>query len=323
MTCPVCSSTDTKYLFESQDTHGRHVNSDEKFSIYCCKKCSAAFLGGIAIDDDYYRKYYDKGYYEVPSAGNKTLLNRVLQAMFSFSIRQKEKLMLKYSRTKRPLSIIDIGCGNGDFLLRLPKEKFETHGIEINKDGYEICQQKGIHAYNQEIQRIDFQGKTFDIATMWHVLEHVKEPVEMLKAIRKILNDDGILMFQVPNRDSYGFRWGKKHWFHLDSPRHLIHFNRRSIKKLCELSGFEIIAIKNEFYDYPLDLFWSLRKSPLIFLVVPLYPFFKIASQETITVICRKETEADVAWFENMKNDRAASGDVVSTAEHYRNKLTN
>lgn len=294
MTCPVCSSTNTIFIFKSQDTHGRHVNSEENFLIYRCKNCSAAFLGGAAIDEDYYRKYYEEGYYEDAPVRQKGLLQRILHSMFSFSIRQKEKIICRYATKTRPLSVIDIGCGNGDFLLQLPKGIFQTYGVEINKDGCEICRRKGIRVYNQELHQIDFEGKTFDVATMWHVLEHVENPVMMLKSIRRILNDQGILIFQVPNCDSYGFRWGRKNWFHLDSPRHLIHFNLRSIKKLCGSSGFEIKAIKNEYYDYPLDLFWSLRKSPLIFLAVPLYPFFKIASRETLTVICKKNEDPEV-----------------------------
>ena len=108
-----------------------------------------------------------------------------------------------------------------------------------------------------------------------------------LKKIREILSKKGVLIFQIPNIDSLGFRLGKKLWFHLDLPRHLILHNRKSIEWLCKKTGFEIKYIKYEYYDYPLDLFWSLRKSLLKYLVYPIYPIIKYFSREHLTFICK------------------------------------
>ena len=110
--------------------------------------------------------------------------------------------------------ILDIGCGNGDFLSKLDSSRVERYGIEINKRGCEMCLRRGLRAYNQELTNIDFQDKKFDVITLWHVLEHTEKPMELLNKIYQILKKDGVLAFITPNTDSFGFKWGKENWFH-------------------------------------------------------------------------------------------------------------
>ena len=196
--------------------------------------------------------------------------------------------MTKAAGFKRKISILDIGCGEGNFLSYLDSKKFDKTGIEINNEGYKATKIKGINVFNQDISGVNFDGKKFDVISLWHVLEHIKEPKLLFENIKKNLNNNGIVIFQIPNTGSIGFKYGKKNWFHMDSPRHLMLYNIKSVKKLCELTGFKIVSIKNEFYDYPLDLFWSIRKSSIKFLVYPLYPMFKFFSKEHLTFICKK-----------------------------------
>lgn len=151
-----------------------------------------------------------------------------------------------------------------------------------------LCKSKKINIYNKAIELIDFGEKKFDVITLWHVIEHLENPLKTIRKACKILSDNGILVFQVPNNGSLGFKCGKKYWFHLDSPRHLMIPNIKTINYLCTKNGLKIIRVINEFYDYPLDLFWSVRKSPIRFIVYPFYPIFKLLSKEHSTFICRK-----------------------------------
>lgn len=106
--------------------------------------------------------------------------------------------------------------------------------------------------------------------------------------IKRILKKDGILVISTPNTDCLGFKYGKSHWFHLDVPRHLILYNRKSLEYLLNKAGFKIIREKNIFYDFPLDLFWSIRKSWMKYFIYPFYPIFKYLSKETLLFICKK-----------------------------------
>lgn len=289
MRCNLCNSNEVVFLFNAQNIHGRHLLDKKKaFRIFRCSKCESIFVSGVEINDQYYKKYYPRGYYN-ENYDSKKPLSWILDFLVRFSFKKKRDLILKNVQlVDKKWKILDIGCGNGAFLSKLDSSKVERYGIEINKDGYETCLSKGLRVYNQELTGIDFQDKKFDVVTLWHVLEHIEKPRELLNKIYQILKEDGILAFITPNTDSFGFRWGKENWFHLDAPRHLILYNQKNVSWLLGKSGFKIIGMKNEFYDFPLDLFWSLRKSTMRFLVYPLYPVFKFFSREHLTFVCKK-----------------------------------
>lgn len=284
--CALCRSEKIKKIFISQNKHGRHLlDSEDTFDVFSCLECGCIFLEKLDIDSEYYKKYYESGYYENTPG---SLLSKLLNLLSSFLVYGKQRLILANLKKKDSILILDVGCGAGNFLLKLDAEKFIKNGVEINREGADMCRKRGLEIYDRNLMDIDFENKKFDAITLWHVLEHLSHPVEMLKKIRTILFDEGVLIFEVPNTDSFGFKYGRENWFHLDSPRHLMLYNERSVARLCELSGFKVIGIRSSFFDYPLDLFWSVRKSPIRYLVYPLYPIAKFFSKETLTFVCKK-----------------------------------
>ena len=96
---------------------------------------------------------------------------------------------------------------------------------------------------------------------MWHVLEHIKDPEKFIQRISTLLNKNGVFIFEVPNRNSLGFRWTKRKWYHLDTPRHLFHYNLRSMKRLMEGHGLQIIQYSGNAIEYWQDLSVSIYKS--------------------------------------------------------------
>jgi 2-polyprenyl-3-methyl-5-hydroxy-6-metoxy-1,4-benzoquinol methylase len=213
-----------------------------------------------------------------------------MMSLFSdISIGLKESRILKFVScpANAKLKILDIGCGSGEFLAGIDSDRFEKYGLEINLEGVDKCREKNIEVINRDIKNSGFNTGSFDVITMWHVLEHLDKPVDLLLEVRRILKSNGVLVISTPNTDSLGFRYGRDNWFHLDSPRHLILYNFKSLEYLLRRTGFKIIEKRNTFYDFPLDLFWSLRKSRARYFIYPLYPIFKIISKETILLICR------------------------------------
>lgn len=284
--CALCRGEKIEKILISQNKHGRHLlDSEDTFDVFSCLECGCIFLEKLDIDGEYYKKYYESGYYENTTG---SLFSKLLNLLSGFLVYRKQKLILTSLKKSDGISILDIGCGAGGFLLKLDAKKFIKSGVEINQEGVAICRKSGLEIYDRNLMDIDFKDKKFDAITMWHVLEHLSHPVEMLKKIYTILSDDGVLIFEVPNTDSFGFRYGQADWFHLDSPRHLMLYNERSIKKLCELSGFKVTSTWSSFFDFPLDLFWSVRKSPLRYVIYPFYPIAKFFSKETLTFVCKK-----------------------------------
>ncbi|OIO35450.1 MAG: hypothetical protein AUJ74_06215 [Candidatus Omnitrophica bacterium CG1_02_44_16] len=289
MKCPLCDTQNSIKQFDTGNVHGRHVfDAQDHFELYRCAECGVFFLSNVIVNDTYYKKYYPKNYYN--EAQELGWIKIPLEWLNRFSFQQKESSILKCLNNKEngKLRILDVGCGRGDFLGFLNKDIYETHGIEINPQGYAICQQKNIHVYNQGLKQIHFEDRSFDIITLWHVIEHLQAPKEMLTEIRRILKDTGVLVIATPNTASLGFKVGQSRWFHLDSPRHIILYNQNSMKKLLDEFGFNIACAVNSFFDYPLDLFWSLRILVWKILALPFYIPLKILSRETLMFVCTK-----------------------------------
>lgn len=288
MECKICNSQDAKVIFVSQNVHGRHILSNDKFNICQCSECGIIFPETL-VNSEYYSKYYPKDYYENDIKNG--FVNWLLILFSKIVIRFKEFDIVKDSGFKGcgNIKILDIGCGSGEFLSNINPTRFEKYGVEINPEGVRKCKEKKLNVFAAQLKDAKFEPGSFDVITMWHVLEHLDNPRDLLREAHRVLKSRGILIIATPNTDSLGFKYGIKNWFHLDSPRHLILYNRKATRLLLECMGFKVKHFRNYFYDYPLDLFWSVRQSKLKYLVYPFYFFYKIFSREALTVIAVKD----------------------------------
>lgn len=256
--CKLCSSDDTEPLFTAQNTHGRHVLGQQHFKVHQCSSCGVAFLE-VDINKEYYKNYYYKNYYD--DTINNWLVSGAIKLLGKISFSRRLKLIEKY---KPPGNrVLEIGCANGKFLNQLPSY-FDKSGNEINEEGHSYIQKhfKNIKLYSEKMDRQDLKGfgTKFDIILMWHVLEHIENPKELLKNLSQLLNEKGVFIFEVPNRDSMGFCLTRKEWFFMDAPRHLFHYNRRSLQSVLKSFDFEIIGCFGNAFDYFHDLSFSLCK---------------------------------------------------------------
>ena len=279
--CPVCRSSDSKFQFYSANIHGRrHQQPISKFSVYKCQKCQSIFLKNINISRKYYQTYYQTDYYQ----SEKNLLSDILT---SISNHQKQAI-LKKSIPLKTISILDIGCGPCEFLNSLNKKHFRSFGQDINPESAKIAASLKIKFFNCRLDSPQIIKNKFDAVTLFHVLEHVADPQTLITQASELLKAHGTIMLSIPNNTSLGYKIGHQNWFHLDSPRHLFVPQFDSLKTILENTGFSNIKEKHIHFEFPLDLLWSVRFSPLKFIVIPLYPLFKFFDRETITIIATK-----------------------------------
>ncbi len=152
--------------------------------------------------------------------------------------------------------LLDIGCGDGSFISYMKNMGWDVYGVVINsailKNTEEALRPK-IKVINGDLGEADFGEDSFDVVTLWNVFEHIRDSDNLLRAIKKVLRKDGLLVMQVPNTESLEARIFKKNWIHLDLERHAHHFSTRTLSAPLNKTGFKITAIT---HHSPIDKYY-------------------------------------------------------------------
>lgn len=238
--CPFCSG-DIYHKFDG--IKDRLLTTTKTFSISECKSCGMALLNPMPTGD--VSKYYPTNYLsseEELSVQNNSKFDierwyRYNQYRYDFGLMQKAVgLHLKDAK-----SYIDIGCGSGE---RVTFAKDEGCQKANGVDKFDFAKNKSkqeVGIINSEI--INYKPtKKFQVASLFHVMEHIENPAEMLNHIRAhIIAKDGVIIVQVPNYGAIERKVFKKRWFSFDVPRHVWQFNERSMKRLLNDTGYDVI----------------------------------------------------------------------------------
>jgi 2-polyprenyl-3-methyl-5-hydroxy-6-metoxy-1,4-benzoquinol methylase len=166
-------------------------------------------------------------------------------------LRNKFRIINKYSGKKQG-KLLDIGSGTGYFAAYMNERNWISTGIEADQDARSFAEEKfGLTVYKLNDIK-SFNASEFNVVTLWHVLEHLPSPKEVLRDISRILDEKGICVIALPNTDSFDAHYYNKHWAAWDVPRHLWHFNLSSFKRLAKDSGLKLISTRR----MPLDSFY-------------------------------------------------------------------
>lgn len=280
--CPVCSSKKNEFAFIANNSHGNNiVSSKEEFKYYHCTACSAVFLTNVPFTSRYYACYYNfNGYYRTSSP----LISFIESKLNDISYKKKEqKISDNFIFKNKKIKLLDVGAGEGSFMKRLNSSKYNATGIEIDKKSYLISKNNGMDIIYGDVITHNFGNKTFDVITLWHVIEHVPYPIKLMKKLRSLLTPKGIIVFATPNINSMGYKISQAKWYHTDAPRHVILYSKKSLEMLTSLTSTKIVKIMSDKYEFPLDLFWSTNGLVRFFSL-----FLKLFDQETITCIIKK-----------------------------------
>jgi SAM-dependent methyltransferase len=159
----------------------------------------------------------------------------------------------------RPGAALDVGCAQGEYLQLLLTLGWSVTGIELDPDAARSAAE-ALHAQvlagPAEEMLAHLPTASFDMVTMWHVLEHLTDPLAALVQVRRVLRPGGRMVIEVPN---YGSAWSHlfaRFWFPLELPFHLFHFSSTSIRALLASAGFESVEISGQ--PAPAELTWCL-----------------------------------------------------------------
>jgi 2-polyprenyl-3-methyl-5-hydroxy-6-metoxy-1,4-benzoquinol methylase len=257
--CPVCKNSKLENFIICKD----HLLTDESFAITKCTNCSFLFTNPRPVLSEI-GKYYQSDQYISHSDESKTLTDFLYKLVRKYTLWNKLRLVNSLTRNK---TILDFGCGTGDFLKTCQNNSWEIHGFEPDKN----ARQKAIEKNKIEIltDSTDLsQLPRMEIITLWHVLEHIHNLNETIDNLKNKLTKTGKLIIAVPNIESFDAKLYKEYWAAYDVPRHLYHFSMKTMKLLMHNHGLKIyqtIPMKlDAFYVSLLSEKYVTRKSNYI-----------------------------------------------------------
>lgn len=259
------------------------------FSLRRCRACGRMLLdprpGKSAIPDAYSGAYYGAGSRKfVPAI--EGVVDRFRDGRARFAAR-----FLGPGSAPGSPRVLDIGCGSGQFLARLARMGYECHGTELSPEtGERASKIPGLKLQFGDLTPQTYPSRSFDLISIWHVLEHLPDPDSVLRLCREWLRDGGALLIAVPNIDSWQARLFRGSWFHIDPPRHLHHFSRGSLASALEKAGFRIDRMRTLSWEQNL---YGILQSALNAMGFPRDEFYEVLKgNRPITASWRLPLEA-------------------------------
>ena len=183
-------------------------------------------------------RYYESADYISHTDSKRSLFEKVYH--FIKGIALKNKLNLINSLQPNKGKILDIGAGTGEFLFVAQQNGWNTTGVEPSEKAKQIAINKGVSFVEALAQ---LEDHTFDVITMWHVLEHVPDLNHQIKELKRLLKPSGYLIVAVPNFNSFDAQHYGKFWAAYDVPIHFWHFSKTAIQKLFQKEQMELVKI--------------------------------------------------------------------------------
>lgn len=239
--CPWCGSEKAQISLWLRD----EFLTKEDFHICECLNCGLLYTMPRP-DKDKIGDYYKSEEYYSHQENKKGFIPKVYERV------KKTNLKHKYQLASKGLNVgtlLDIGCGVGDFLHTAETHGWDCLGVEPSEDAKAIAQKrmKGKIISSEELETLS--DGSFDLITMWHVLEHVDDLKWQIAQLQRLVKSSGRVVIALPNYKSYDGQYYKELWAAYDVPRHLNHFNRNTLAKIFKTSGLELIKMDKLKWD--------------------------------------------------------------------------
>jgi len=189
-------------------------------------------------------RYYESEDYISHTDAKRTLFERIYHLVKKRAINQKIGL-IEYWQSGTG-TVLDIGCGTGDFLAEAKNNNWKTVGMEPSSKAKTSAKQKGIclvESYDE------LEDHYFDVITMWHVLEHVSDLENQIKELKRLVKPTGTIIIAVPNFKSYDASYYGTFWAAYDVPRHLWHFSKIAMEKLFAKQNLKLKKVNPMWFD--------------------------------------------------------------------------
>ena len=280
--CPVCTERG-RHLLHSGLSDLSYRSAPGRWQLFRCESCSCAYLDPRPDEQTAhlaYRNYYDGAAMRSvpPPRGwqrfRRALRNGYLNARYGYALapssalgnivlplfpghREKADEHVRHL-SRRPGSprLLDVGCGEGEFLTDMQALGWAGHGVDPSSEAVAIARARGLRVTEGAFPEVPLELGSFDAVTFRLVLEHIRDPVAAVQACHRALKPRGIVWIATPSLDSEAHRLYGEHWIHLQPPRHAVVYSPASLTRLLTRSGFAVMSRKPSRHAL-----WSFRLS--------------------------------------------------------------
>ncbi len=238
--CPSCGNSNFIHHLTAKD----HLVTNESFDLVKCSTCTLVFTNPRPSIDNI-KSYYDSNAY-LSHHRSFTVTGVAYSIAKFFTLKWKHSIIKKQNSGVG--SLLDFGCGTGDFLQKAKSKGWQISGLEVDRDARQQAENKTKVSVASSLDNV---SGLYDIITLWHVLEHIHNLQETLRVLANHLNSNGKIIIAVPNLNSFDSSYYGHNWAGLDVPRHLYHFTPASFKSLAiqsQLIVTETIPMKLDAY---------------------------------------------------------------------------
>ncbi|NJN41456.1 MAG: class I SAM-dependent methyltransferase [Flammeovirgaceae bacterium] len=206
------------------------------FHISSCGVCGFLVTRPQPAQDEIMSFYPDADYISHSSTA-VTLTDYLFKIARAFTLRWKQTIISAHSQKG---TLLDVGCGTGDFLFACKKSGWQITGVEPSMKAQKLAAQKTASHIHTKLEEVS--GHEFNVITLWHVLEHLHDPNGTIQKLKTLLAQNGILVIALPNYESFDANKYNAYWAGFDVPRHLWHFSSSNFNKLAKNNGLNVVT---------------------------------------------------------------------------------
>lgn len=234
--CCLCETSDAEVIADGEDFEYR--TSKDEFSISQCNSCKLVYLNPRPAESEFERIY--------PSSYHAFEFSEK-EFGFVYKVRRKleaNRLLSWCKGLPDDARILDVGCGDGfhlDVLQEFGKKTWKLEGVDVDERAVSIGLKNGLKIHHGTLETVDLPKKSYDLVILIQTVEHVAEPTTLLEQIYSLMRPGGRLVIVTDNTDSLDFTiFNKRHWGGYHFPRHWYLFNKSTMARLAEKTGFEL-----------------------------------------------------------------------------------
>lgn len=244
--CPLCG----KSRFEKVMTCTDHYATEESFDIFRCKDCGFMFTRNVP-DESVIGRYYESPDYISHTDTHKGLMNKIYHGVRRFMLSRKASLIRRTCDHHKG-ELLDIGTGTGYFPHFMAGKGWKVSAVEKSPQAREFAKEHFNLDVNAPEALDTFAPESFDVITLWHVMEHLQHLNETWERLSIILKERGTLVVAVPNPNSFDAQYYQAAWGAYDVPRHLWHFTPSVMQQFGAKYGFKLTGL----HPMPFDAFY-------------------------------------------------------------------